>query len=486
MRERIAIGAAVVVGLVTGLASYLDQHSWLYAAGAFGAGMIAVALVWFVTTLPGLTVRGLVIGGFFVLAGMVSWTSLGFTNHLVWPLLAAEGLVFAWWSRPWVRDLGLLPKLGSAWLGLAYWYLGVLGALFALQLKVGAGRVVYAGLFTLAVLAVLASNRRRGAKDLSVGVAGAFLLGMALLTLSGSGNLFQHNHVVPAGVWGVHMNHRFWGGPWLLYHPNSLGLIAVVVALRIGVDRAFAVWQRLAVTVLAGAVILVTDSRTSFGYLAVAGVVHAFLLLRRRGTGLPEYRRVWLAAATPFAVLALVLAITHGSGFLFQERYAAGDMTSGRTDTWKKVGQDWLDHGVDYKLFGDYRNVRASVHRANDGHKAGQKPVDLSTDNAAVGALQRGGALGELAFLFGLGLLLVHAWRGARRDTGRVDPAPAWLTVTAIGAVPTIATADWILGGTGGTLWILLVAGEAWLRQHPADDPGPAATPTGEVASVSL
>jgi hypothetical protein len=29
--------------------------------------------------------------------------------------------------------------------------------------------------------------------------------------------------------------------------------------------------------------------------------------------------------------------------------------------------------------------------------------------------------------------------------------------------VVTIPTADWLLGGTGGTLWILLLAGEAFL-----------------------
>ena len=29
-----------------------------------------------------------------------------------------------------------------------------------------------------------------------------------------------------------------------------------------------------------------------------------------------------------------------------------------------------------------------------------------------------------------------------------------------IAALPTIATTDWLLGGTGGVLWILLVAGE--------------------------
>jgi len=140
--------------------------------------------------------------------------------------------------------------------------------------------------------------------------------------------------------------------------------------------------------------------------------------------------------------------------FLFQARYDKGDVTSGRTDTWRKVGRDWVDHGIADKLFGDTATSRAVVHRAEDGHRAGEKQLDLTTDNAAVGALRRGGVFGVLAFLFGLGVMLWHASR--RR-------APAWFTVAAVGSVPTIATADWLLGGTGGTLWILLLAGEAWL-----------------------
>jgi O-antigen ligase len=118
-------------------------------------------------------------------------------------------------------------------------------------------------------------------------------------------------------------------------------------------------------------------------------------------------------------------------------------------------------------MFGDTATSRAVVTRDNDGHKPGEKPLQLTTDNAAVGALRRGGVLGELAFLLGLGLLLWHAWRGPRSGASRRTP-PAWLTVAAVGSVPTIATADWLLGGTGGTLWILLVAGEAWLVLRPA------------------
>jgi hypothetical protein len=483
------VGAGAVVALAAAVVEFANSHSVLHAAGALLAGAIAAATVWFVSTLPGLTLRGLVTGGFFVLAGIVSWTAI---NHgwLVWPVLAVEGVVFAVWSWPWLRRLRELPRLGTAWLGLAYWLLGIVGAVLAVHLKVGAQRVAYAGVFGLAVLAVVASVRpdrtdrqRKQGQDLSVGIAAAFLLALAALVLSGSGNLFETFHTVPNSPWGANMNRRFWGGPWLLYHPNSMALIAVAAALRIGVDRMFAAWQRIAVTVLAGAVIFATNSRSGFVFLAAASLVHAYLLWRRQGEGLPTYRRIWVAAATPFAVLALVLVLSGGQGFLFKARYGSGDVTSGRLDTWKQVGADWVHGSVVEKLFGDTKTSRAVVHRANDGTQPGTKPVDLTTDNAAVGALRRGGVLGEVAFLLGLGLLLWHAWRGSGPDRA----PPAWLTVAAVGSIPTIAVADWLLGGTGGTLWILLVAGEAWLVLRTADpaDPVSQPAPAGTASAFS-
>jgi YD repeat-containing protein len=474
MTNRVAIGAGAVVALAAGVVEFASSHSARYALGALLAGTLAAAIVWFVTTLPGLTLRGVVTGGFFVLAGMLSWTSLDYGPWLVWPLLGLEGVVFAVWAWPWLRDLRALPRLGSAWLGLAYWLLGIAGALLVLHLKVGAQRVAYAGVFGLAVLAVVASARRDRGRDLSVGIVGAFLLAIAALALSGSGNLFEYRHVVPPGGWGTEaMEHRFWGGSWLLYHPNSLALIAVLVATRIGVDRVFAHWQRVAVTLLAGGVVYLTNSRTGFGYFGAAALVHAFLLLRRRGANLPAYRPVWVAAAMPFAVIALVLVAseTAGQGFLLQQRYDGAGVTSGRTDTWKQVGRDWIEDSIPEKLLGNADHSRAVVIRDNDGTEAGEERLQLTTDNAAVGALRRGGVLGVLAFLLGLGMLLWHAWRGSRGygPTGVRRAPPAWLTVAAVGALPTIATADWVLGGTGGTLWILLVAGEAWLVLRPAD-----------------
>ena len=52
---------------------------------------------------------------------------------------------------------------------------------------------------------------------------------------------------------------RFWGGPWLLYHPSSIAGVGVLIALRIGPDKAFAAGQRVAATALAAFLVTVTN-----------------------------------------------------------------------------------------------------------------------------------------------------------------------------------------------------------------------------------
>jgi len=163
-------------------------------------------------------------------------------------------------------------------------------------------------------------------------------------------------------------------------------------------------------------------------------------------------------------VLVLALVLSGGPAFLFHGRFGGSDTTSGRIDTWKQVATDWRHAGWAEKLFGDARTSRAVVTRINDGSPPQGPRRKLNTDNAAVGALRRGGVLGVLAFLVGLGLLVWHAVRGGwplgRSGTGA---PPAWFTIAALSAVPTIATEDWLLGGTNGGLWILLLAGEAYV-----------------------
>ena len=455
----VAVAVAVLVVVAAAAVAFADTHSVAGAAKALLAAAIAVAAAGFASTLPGITLRGAVIGGLFVLAGFMSWT---FTNQPwgAWTVLTVTGVVVAVWSWPAPAYLPALPPLGTAWLGLAYWLLGIVGAVLSSHLGVAAQRTAYFGVFTLAALAVVATVLRpgRGGGDPSVGIAAAIVVGVAALLLAGSATVFDAVHAIPNhDPSTVMMRHRFWGGPGLYFHPNSMAGLAIVAAIRIGPDRAFAAWQRLAATVLAGFVLYLSNSRIGFWFLVTAAIAHGVLILlrrRRRHPDLPGYRRPWLAIAVPFAVLAVVLALSGGRGFLFQSRFGGDDVTSGRTTNWRLVWTQWRADGLAEKVFGDAKTSRGVLLRPGTDHK-------LNTDNAAVGAFRRGGVLGLLAFAVGLVLMLRHALLPlGRRGPPSASPAPAWFVVAAVAAVPTIATEDWLLGGTNGAIWLMLMAGE--------------------------
>jgi hypothetical protein len=479
LRSRSAFAVtAIVIALLAGVLEYTRTSSFGQAAAAFGAGLIAMAVVGIALTLPGVTVHGLTLGGLFVLAGILTWTATS-RPGIIWAVLAVEVVVFAVWAWPWLTSLRSLPRLGTAWLGLAYWFLGILGALFIANWKVAGQRIAYAGVFTLAVLALIALNttaKRRG-KDLSVGIAAAILLGIAALLLVGSGSLFDKVHAIPDNASARVMTNRFWGGEGLFYHPNSLAGLMAVAGIRVGFDRAMAWWQRLGVAALASLVLSISDSRTGFVFAAAAAVVHLALALWKRD---PDVDRRWPSLATPFVVLAIVVTLGHGYQFLLRDRFAddQGDVTSGRTDTWRQVWVDWKHAGWAEKTFGSSQTSRAVVERLDDGNPVEGPRRQLNTDNAAVGAFRRGGVLGAATFLLGLGLLL---WRALRRRPDGTLPA-AWFTIGALAVVPTIATEDWLIGGTNGAIWLLLAAGEARTLLHRneeaevSQEPQPAVT----------
>jgi hypothetical protein len=477
---RVAGGiAAIVVSVLAGWLEYTRTDSVTQSAEAFAAGLIAMAVVGLALSLPGITRQGLTLGGLFVLAGILTWTATK-RPGIIWAVLAVEVVVFAVWAWPWLRSARSLPRLGAAWLGLSYWFFGIFGALFVAHWKVAGQRVAYAGVFTLAVLALIALNGRAKRRDLSVGIAAAILLGIAALLLVGSGSLFDSAHAIPDNASARLMTNRFWGGPGLFYHPNSLAGLMAAAAVRIGFDRSMAAWQRLGVGALAALVLSISDSRTGFVFAAAAAVVHLGLVLLRRNDDLDRLpsRSGWLAVATPFVVLVIVVTIGGGYQFLLRDRFdnQGGDVTSGRTDTWRQVWVDWKHAGWAEKAFGDARTSRAVVTRINDGNPVQGPRRQLNTDNAAVGAFRRGGVFGAAAFLVGLALLLWHAWR--RRPDGSLPPV--WYTIGAFAVVPTIATEDWLIGGTNGAIWLLLAAGEARSLLR-AGDPVAVAEPTDAV-----
>ncbi|HEV2087955.1 MAG TPA: O-antigen ligase family protein, partial [Cryptosporangiaceae bacterium] len=445
-RFALVAGAVVLLAWMVE-AAQVDAANGLRAA--FGAA-VGMALVGLALSLRGVTLPGLALGGFVVLSGIVSWTWT--QEQLVpWSVYALGALALGLWTFPWFREALLLPRLGTFYLGVVLWPLGVIGAVLTADLGIAAQRTAFLGLALVTALAVVVAVRRTN-RDPSVGVVAAFLLAIAALVLVGSGNVFDDVHAVPGTAWGNWMQARFWGGPGLLYHPNSLAAASVIVALRIGPDRAFRAWQRCAALAVVTLICVLTNSRTALVFVAAAAFVHALLVWRqwRAGqvppaNGLPSYssgRRTLAAALVPLALVGVIFVGQGGVGSLTRSRYVApaetdaggADVTSGRTETWKRVFADFRGDTVAEKVFGNSDHARGAVVRATTG------PVEarpkLTTDNAAVGALRRGGILGVVAFLVGLGLLLYHTVR--RR-------APAWLTIATLAALPTILTTDWLL-----------------------------------------
>ncbi|GAA0724518.1 hypothetical protein Drose_37835 [Dactylosporangium roseum] len=448
VRVRWTIAAVVAAGLAAGAVELAVDDSATDALLALLAGLIAGATgALGVSLLPLADWRGLVVGAVFVGAGVLSWTYTD-TGGVVWTLLLLSGLLLLYWAWPYRTRPALPLRLGGAWLGVAYWVLGVLGALLVLKADIALQRLLYAGYFGLVVLVVVAFAGAR----FSLGIAASFVLGLAVLLLAGSGNLFTSPHVVPDTPWGTGFEYRFWGMRWLLYHPNAMALVSVLAAIRIGADRTPAWWQRSGVVALAVLILCVSDSRTGFLVLLVAAAAYVFVSRTE--------------AVVPAVALVAVLAV-NGPSFIVKERYGSdAGMSSGRVETWRQVAADWRADSAAEKLLGNTRDARATVYRASSG-----PDIKLTVDNAPIAALRKAGVVGVLTFVVGVVLLSWNLWR-------RRAHAPPWLLVLFPAALVSTVTNEWLLGGTGSTLWLLLLSGEAALltvrREAVPAEAGPA------------
>jgi hypothetical protein len=492
-----------LAGAVLVLAAWLIEVLQTTSSSGLRAGLgaaVAIAIAGFALSLRGATLPPVLLGGFVIFCGMMSWTWTN-TRAVTWTVYGIGGLLILLWTVPWFRDLIRLPRLGSAWLGLAYWPLGIISAVLTAHWAIGAQRVAYFGVVALVAVGIVKHVRKTGA-DPSIGIVVAFLLGLAALVLAGSGNVFDDVHAVPDTPWGSRMGGRFWGGPGLLYHPNSIAIVAVIIALRIAPDRSFLRWQRMASLGVAGLFVILSNSRTAWGLLGAAALIHVLLLARawwrqRRADGgsvhddgLGHYRgirQLVAAALVPFLFVGVVFIGMGGTASLFQSRYQNKvvdtaetnedtlDLTSGRLDTWRQVIREFRSDATIAKVFGNNDDPRGAVVRESTG-PVKDRP-ELTTDNSAIGALRRAGVLGCVAFLLGLGLLL---WHALRRN------APAWFTLVAVASLATIPWADWLLGGVGGTLWVFLLGAEAWLMLGRSRSVTPDGTaPAGDAADPS-
>lgn len=431
-----AAAGILAVGLIAGAVELVVADSYRDAALALVAGLIAGAVgVLTASLVPASDRRGLVLGGVFAVQGVLSWTYTN-TGGVVWTLLLLSGVLLLFWCRPFSP---VVLRSGAAWLGVSYLIIGALGAVLVMKPDIALQRIAYTGYFGLVVLAVFAF--RASFARLTLGIAVAFLGTVAALLLAGSGNLFTAPHVVPDTPWGRGFEYRFWGASFLLDHPNAMACIAALAAIRIGADAGLRVWQRVGSVATAALILCTSDSRTGFLLLLTCTVMFVWYGHRQ--------------ALVPAAALAIVLLV-NGPSFLIKERYGndAG-VSSGRVETWRQVTTDWRHDSLTEKLLGNTRDARATVYRASSG-----TDIKLTVDNAPLAALRKAGVAGAAAFLAGLGLLVWNVWR-RRRD------AAAWLVVLLPGALITMITNEWLIGGTGGTLWLLLLAGEAALLIGP-------------------
>jgi len=471
----LTLAAAAAVGIWWG-----SRSGVVDGFGAAFAVIISVGVFLVAVSLPGKTPQGLLLGIGIPLAAMMAWTRLDQPIY-VWLITGLVGVAAAVWTFPWWRDAGHVLRLGGFWLAVGLWLTGSVSALALGRTGVLAGRVVYGGFAVVVALLIFQTVWRRG-RDISVGIAAGLMICHAVLLALGSQYVFETNefHVTSDSAWGFAQSSRFWGGPWLVYHPNFIAMTGVLVAIRIGADARFALWQRLAAVGNGALLLYIADSRTSLLMAGVASVTYGLLHIWRNGLprfrfwtwfATPRARRVLAQALLPLVVTFLVFGAAGGTEMLFKQRYAqpstapltpaqqeesrrnVNSALSGRVDVWGMIFTDFRRDTVVERTFGNTDFPRGEIHRYKDPadpRYAGQ--AELSADNVAIGALRRGGVVGLLLILAGVGLVL---WRVFRRGV------PVWIPVLVLAGLASVISEDELVGTT--PLWTLVFAGEVWM-----------------------
>ena len=294
-----------------------------------------------------------------------------------------------WWSRLRWDFL----RLGGFWLAVPI----AIGAAIGTHTLVEATNLaMVAAVFAIAVIAA----RRRG-RDLSVGYAVGLLIALAALVASAYGNA--------AG-----------DGAVFSYPADLTGLLGLACAGRIGLDRTFARWQRVAAVSVGAATLVAVSSPVAFTAAAVGGLAYA--VWRVRGVWMPRPLREHPVAAAAraggplLAVSALwLVSLASVSGARVDVPGAASFGRSGVLGT----------------IFG----VEAS---------------------GTFGTLSGAGVVGLAALVAGSGLLV---WR----VTG--PGLPVWVPVVGLAGLVGV------LGGGFGPLgpspaWAMAFAAELWVSGH--------------------
>ena len=433
---------------------------------AAAAGMVVLAV-----SLPGKDPRGLLCGIGLPLLGMIAWTYSDIPP-VVWAGQAVLGAAAVAIARPW-RSWSHLPHRGGFWLAVPVWFGGAVSPLLLGDTTIAGQRLVYGG-FALAVAAAVLTGpapRRRPPGDPGTGAAAGFLICLAILLVSGAPDVLAGEHWTVGGEWGHAMSDRFWGGPGLGYHPNFIGLTAVMVAMRIGPDDRFTPWQRWGSVAVPAGILPLVGSRTALMVAFVAAGCFAVVHLGRNRASGRRLRRWWpdrarrhtlAVAVAPTLAVTLVFGMSGGVDLLVRNRYGTAEtdsgvlnrLLSGRPDIWAAMLTDYAHDSPVEWLFGDAGNARG-VHRTitdpDDPRYTDQ--AQHTADNAVVGMLYRGGVAGTGFLAVGLWLLIRRVWRRAG------GPAPPTWTIVVVAALLVGGfTEDEIAGTTPA--WLLLCCAE--------------------------
>lgn len=260
---------------------------------AIGTVVICALLIGLALSLPGRAAEGAVLGFGTFVASMLAFAHpdqqylaavgyavtaiVGIGIALVGSPPGDPATVFRDRIRFWAQTL----RLGGFWLAVPA---AVVAALLA---RPAVGHVVNLAACLGVFVLVVTAARRRG-RDISVGYVAGLLVGLAVLVAATYGKA--------AGI-----------GVVLAYPADLTGVVGLACAGRIGVDRSFSGWQRVAALCIGAAVLVTVASPVAFVATGVACV--AYVVLRLRGTRMPRPLRegrltLALHAVGPLVVLA--------------------------------------------------------------------------------------------------------------------------------------------------------------------------------------
>jgi hypothetical protein len=384
---------------------------------------ICSLLICLAVSLPGRSPEGVILGASTTIVAMIVVARPSLAPALYGIVaLVAGGRAYTWSrsSPPGNPRWGFL-RLGGFWLAVP------VAAFAAISTRTGPHLAYVAE--TIAVFALIMTAARRRGRDLSVGYAAGLLLALAALVASAYGE-------------------QLGAGRLLAYPAELTGLLALVCAGRIGLDRSFARWQRIAALGVGTVTLVTVGSPPAFIAAAVASATYLVFRLRvaRVPRAVPEQTAVAFARASTPLLAVLGLWFISAASARPPPRHASVLSLGAPQDASAVSLAAFERTGVIGKIFG-------------------------FAEPGPLGALSGAGLLGLIALAIGAALVL---WR----VTG--PGLPIWLPVVALaGLVGVLAAGTRTMGPSPA--WIMAFAAELWVFCHGLR-PDRDVTPSPELA----